>query len=295
MSAAAPPAARPRRRLTVPGLGRPAPVVPVLRLDGVIGRVGPGRGAGLTVDGLGRAIDRAFSGRRVAAVALAVNSPGGSPAQSALIARRIRDRAEERQVPVLAFAEDVAASGGYWLACAADEIFADENSIIGSIGVIAAGFGFAELLARHGIERRVHTAGPRKGMLDPFRPEDAGDVAHLLEVQSDMHEAFRNNVRARRGRRLKGDEETLFSGAFWAGRRALALGLVDGLGELRSVVRERFGENVRLRPVAPRQGLLRRRFGLGAGGRGAAGGGAALAVEMAAALDDWALWKRYGL
>lgn len=288
MSAAATPAAR-RRRLPLPRLGRPAPVVPVLRLDGVIGRVGPGRGAGLTVDGLGRAIDRAFSARRVAAVALAVNSPGGSPAQSALIARRIRDRADERHVPVLAFAEDVAASGGYWLACAADEIFADENSIIGSIGVIAAGFGFAELLARHGIERRVHTSGARKGMLDPFRPEDAEDVAHLLEVQSDMHEAFRNNVRARRGRRLKGDEETLFSGAFWAGRRALALGLVDGLGELRSVVRERFGENVRLRPIAPRPGLLRRRFGLGAGG------GAALAAEIAAALDDRALWQRYGL
>ena len=224
-----------------------------------------------------RAIDRAFAPRRLAAVALAVNSPGGSPVQSALIARRIRARADERGVPVLAFAEDVAASGGYWLACAGDEIYADENSIVGSIGVIAAGFGFVEAIARHGVERRVHTAGARKGMLDPFRPEDPGEVERLLAVQRDMHESFIAHVRARRGRRLKGADEELFSGEFWSGRQAIALGLVDGLGDLRGVLRDRFGERVRIRPVAARRGL-RRRLGIGPAGGGIDAG--ALGAEL---------------
>ena len=268
-----------------------APLVSVLRLSGIVGRVGPVRGGGVTLAGMERAIDRAFAPKRLAAVALAVNSPGGSPVQSALIARRIRARAEERDVPVLAFAEDVAASGGYWLACAADEIFADENSIVGSIGVIAAGFGFVDLLARHGVERRVHTAGSRKGMLDPFRPEDPAEVERLLAVQRDMHESFISHVRQRRGRRLKGDDDVLFSGEFWSGRQAIALGLVDGLGDLRGILRERFGARVRIRPVAVRRGL-RRRLGLGSAGGIDAG---TLGAELLAALDEWAMWKRYGL
>ena len=287
----------PRRRRLLPWRRRKdAPLVSVLRLAGVIGRVGPVRGGSVTLANTERAIDRAFAPRRLAAVALSVNSPGGSPVQSALIAKRIRDRAEERGVPVLAFAEDVAASGGYWLACAGDEIFADENSIVGSIGVIAAGFGFVDLIARHGIERRVHTAGARKGMLDPFRPEDPEEVERLRAVQRDMHETFVSHVRERRGRRLRGDDDMLFSGEFWTGRRAIELGLVDGLGELRGVLRDRFGEGVRIRPVAVRRGL-RRRLGFGVlDGSPALGVDAgAVGAEILAALDEWAMWKRYGL
>ena len=286
------PARRRRRSLAFWRRNRDAPLVSVLRLAGIVGRVGALRGGSVTLANMERAIDRAFAPRRLAAVALAVNSPGGSPVQSALIARRIRARADERGVPVLAFAEDVAASGGYWLACAGDEIYADENSIVGSIGVIASGFGFVEAIARHGVERRVHTAGARKGMLDPFRPEDPGEVERLLAVQRDMHESFIAHVRARRGRRLKGADEELFSGEFWSGRQAIALGLIDGLGDLRGVLRDRFGERVRIRPVAPRRGL-RRRIGLGPAGGGIDAG--ALGAELLAALDEWAMWKRYGL
>ena len=287
----------PRRRRLLPWRRRKdAPLVSVLRLAGVIGRVGPVRGGSVTLANMERAIDRAFAPKRLAAVALAVNSPGGSPVQSALIAKRIRARAEERGVPVLAFAEDVAASGGYWLACAGDEIFADENSIVGSIGVIAAGFGFVDLIARHGIERRVHTAGARKGMLDPFRPEDPEEVERLRAVQRDMHETFVAHVRERRGRRLRGDDDILFSGEFWSGRRAIELGLVDGLGELRGVLRDRFGERVRIRPVAVRRGL-RRRLGFGGFDGSPAFGvdAGAVGTEILAALDEWAMWKRYGL
>ncbi len=271
---------------------RPRPTVNVLRLGGVIGGRGGLRGGGLNLQAFEPAIARAFHGRGLVAVALAINSPGGSAVQSALIANRIQAAAAERNVPVIAFAEDVAASGGYWLACAADEIYADAASIVGSIGVIAAGFGFQDLLARHGIERRVHTAGANKGMLDPFRPEAPEDVARLRAIQDDIHAQFKDMVRARRTGRLKGDEAELFSGAFWSGREALGLGLIDGLGDVRSVMRARFGDKVRLRPVGVRRGLLRRRLGL-------AGAGPAdiadAAAELLPALDAWALWKRYGL
>ena len=286
-----------RRRRILPWRRRKdAPLVSVLRLAGIIGRVGPVRGGNITLANMEKAIDRAFAPRRLAAVALSVNSPGGSPVQSALIARRIRARADERGVPVLAFAEDVAASGGYWLACAGDEIFADENSIVGSIGVIAAGFGFPDLIARHGVERRVHTAGERKGMLDPFRPENPEEVERLRAVQRDMHESFIAHVRARRGRRLREEEEALFSGEFWTGRKAIELGLVDGLGDLRGVLRDRFGDRVRIRPVAVRRGL-RRRLGLGVlhGAPALRMDAGTLGSEILAALDEWAMWKRYGL
>ncbi len=278
------------RRLPLGRFGNRPPVVSVLRLSGVIGRLGPVRGAGLSLDGLERMIARAFAQRGLAAVALAVNSPGGSPVQSALIAGRIRALADEKKVPVYAFAEDVAASGGYWLLAAGDEMFADDSSIIGSIGVISAGFGFAELLARHGIERRVHASGARKAMLDPFRPEDAGDVARLEALQADIHEHFKDHVRARRADRLKGPDEALFNGDVWSGKQALALGLIDGIGDLRSVMRERFGERVKFRPMAERRGFLRRRLGLGA-----APPPSELAGEIIAALDEWAAWRRFGL
>jgi len=271
-------------------LVHPPPVVAVLRLSGMLGGIGPLR-RGMTLAETGPLIERAFAFKRLKAVALAINSPGGSPVQAGLICRRIRALAEEKDVPVVAFAEDVAASGGYWLACAADEIFADENSILGSIGVISAGFGFAGLLDKLGVERRVHTQGALKGMLDPFRPEDPAHVARLEAIQSDMHASFKELVRRRRGKRLKGDAEELFSGAFWTGRRALELGLIDGIGEPRAIMRDRFGSRVRLRLVGPRAGWLRRRL---TRGRAEAAAGA-LGTGLIAAAEERALWARYGL
>jgi signal peptide peptidase SppA len=255
----------------------PRPIVSVLRLDGGIGPGGTLR-RGLNIKSLAGPIERAFQPKRLAAVALVVNSPGGSAAQSALIAKRIRQHADEKQVPVIAFVEDVAASGGYWLACAADEIYADEASIVGSIGVIFAGFGFVELLHKVGVERRVHTAGTRKAVLDPFQPEKS----------EDLHETFKSYVRARRGARLKGGDE-LFTGAFWTGRKAFELGLVDGLGEVRQQLRARFGETVQLRPVVrERRGLAKLlRPGLESSGE--------LAAELLARGEERLLWSRYGL
>ena len=268
--------------------GPPDPVVPVLRLTGVIS-AGRGMSAGLSLQSLAEQIDKAFAIKAAPAVALAINSPGGSPVQSALIAKRIRDLAAEKQKPVLAF---VAASGGYWLACAGDEIFADASSIVGSIGVISAGFGLHEAIARIGVERRVHTAGTRKSMLDPFAPERADDVARLQALQAEVHESFKAQVRARRGAALeKAGGTDLFTGEFWTGAAALDLGLVDGLGDLRSVVRARFGDKVRLRPIAQRQGLLRRlRPGL-AGGHAPA----EMVDGVVTALEERLLWQRFGL
>ena len=269
----------------------PPPIVTVLRLNGVIGRMGPLRG-GMTAAGLDRAIQRAFASSKIKAVALVINSPGGSPVQSALIAGRIRQLAEEKEIPVVAFAEDVAASGGYWLATAGDEIYADENSIVGSIGVVSASFGFADLMARHGVERRVHTAGQRKAMLDPFMAEAPEDVVRLKAIQSDVHQSFKEQVRRRRGDRIKAPDEDLFEGDIWTGKQALDLGLIDGLGDVRTVMRARFGDKVRLRdiPIETRS-LLRRRLGVSRSPRTAE----TLAADLLAALDEWALWKRFGL
>lgn len=269
-----------------------APVVAVLRLHGVIGRAGPLR-SGLTLRNLAGPMERAFSLSHLKAVAVSINSPGGSPVQSALIHARLRALAEKRNVPVLVFTEDVAASGGYWLACAGDEIYADENSIIGSIGVISAGFGFAEAIKRVGIERRVHTSGKNKGMLDPFQPEDQDDVARLKEIQADIHENFKALVRARRGKRLKGDEAEIFSGAFWTGKRALELGLIDAIGDLRTVARDRFGDKVRLRVIEASRGRLRRRFGLARGGDET--GSLDWAAGAIAAVEERLIWNRFGL
>jgi signal peptide peptidase SppA len=269
----------------------PPPTVAVLRLSGVIGAMGGFR-RGLSLGDQAGAIDKAFKLRNLQAVALAVNSPGGSPVQSALIAGRIRQLAEEKQIPVFAFAEDVAASGGYWLACAADEIYADASSIIGSIGVVSGGFGLQGLIEKLGVERRLHTAGDKKAMLDPFQPEKPADVKHLKDIQGDIHLAFKDMVRQRRGKRLKGAEKDLFSGAFWTGARALDMGLIDGLGDIRSVMRDRYGENVKLRVVGERRGLLRRlRFG----GTSEAPGGTDWAGQMVAAVEERMIWNRFGL
>lgn len=273
----------------VPAKARP-PVVAVIRLSGVIGGLGPFR-SGLTLSGLASQIERAFKIPRLKAVALAINSPGGSPVQSALIGQRIRDLAEEHEVPVIAFTEDVAASGGYWLACAADEIYANESSIVGSIGVISSGFGFAELIQRFGIERRVHTAGDKKSLLDPFEAEDPKDLERLKSLQKEIHQSFKDQVRSRRGERLNGSDKLLFSGEFWTGRRALELGLIDGLGELRQVLRQRYGEKLRLKPVDGSRPWWRQRLPFGGQGPMAQ----EWAVGLLAAVEERALWSRYGL
>ncbi|MFE3838263.1 S49 family peptidase [Pseudogemmobacter sonorensis] len=263
-------------RIALPFLPKP-PVVPVIRLQGAIA---PG-GRGLNDQGLAPVIERAFARGKPAAVALVINSPGGSPAQSSLIASRIRRLSDEKNVPVHAFVEDVAASGGYWLATAADRIWVDESSILGSIGVISAGFGFAELMERHGIERRVHTAGRSKSFADPFRPQSEEDVARIRALLAPLHETFIAQVKARRGTRLA-EGEDLFNADIWLGRRAVELGLADGVAHLAPKMKELYGEKVRLMPLGQKKGLLRR-FGLAAGE-------AALAT-----FEERALWARYGL
>ncbi|GAB4369073.1 MAG: S49 family peptidase [Kiloniellaceae bacterium] len=287
--------------VTLEGLRRPRPEVAVLRLTGTIGGFGPLR-SGMSLASVEPLIERAFAQKRLEAVALVINSPGGSPAQSALIAKRIRDLAQEKEVPVLAFCEDVAASGGYWLACAGDEIFVQPTSIVGSIGVITAGFGFTGLMDKAGVERRLYTAGERKSMLDPFRPENPEDVARIKALQAELHGVFKDMVRDRRGHRLKAAEDVLFSGEFWAGGKAVELGLADSVGELRQVLRDRFGKRVRLRRIQGPKRLLRR-LGLG---RGRAAGDLPLwaggfpapedwAAGVLAAVEERALWSRFGL
>ena len=263
-----------------------APTVGVLRLSGIIGSSGMGRRTGLALAEQASSIERVFKLSRLKAVALAINSPGVSPVQSALLAGRIRQLAEENEIPVYAFCEDVAASGGYWLACAAEEIYADPASIVGSIGVVSAGFGFTDMLEKIGVERRIHTSGEKKGMLDPFVPEVEDDLERLREIQEDIHEQFKDYVRKRRGTKLTASEDMLFSGEFWTGRRSQELGLIDGLGDLRSVMREKFGEKVNLHLVGGRK-----RFGLGR----LLGGQADLVDQGVAALEDRAYWNRFGL
>jgi serine protease SohB len=227
-------------------------------------------------------------------VALAINSPGGSPVQSHLIFQRIRQLAEEHERSVIAFIEDVGASGGYMIACAADEIVCDPTSIVGSIGVVGGGFGFSGLIEKLGIERRLYTAGDRKAMLDPFLPAKLEDVEHLREIQKDIHESFISLVKARRGAMLIGPESTLFSGEYWTGRRAVELGLADRLGDLRSTLRERFGEEVSTPLVAAERGFLGRRL-RGIVGAPRFGDTAGLAEEFLSAIEARALWARYGL
>jgi len=274
-------------KLPIERFRNPPPVVGVLRLDGVIGRsAGPGR-PGLSLASHEPAIAKLFDRKNLKAVALVINSPGGSPVQSALIAKRIRDLAAEKELPLVSFCEDVAASGGYWLACAGDEIYADANSIIGSIGVISAGFGFPDLIERFGIERRVYSTGPRKGMLDPFLDEKPEDVDRLRELHEDIFENFKTHVRERRGDKLRAADGALFTGDIWTGNQALEVGLIDGLAEMRSEMRKRYGDKVKFLRAEVRRGLLSRLRG---------GGMSAIdPAELVSALDDWALWKRYGL
>lgn len=278
--------------LPIPGLREAGPFVPVLRLSGIIGSVGGFR-RGLSLASLAGDIERAFAFKKAPAVALAINSPGGSPVQSSLIARRIRELADENEKPVYAFVEDVAASGGYWLACAADEIYADPTSIVGSIGVVSAGFGLQDLIGRYGIERRVYTAGSRKMILDSFQPERDADVAKVRAIQTRIHDAFKQQVRVRRGGRLKTDETTLFDGEFWTGVEGVDLGLIDGLGHLRTVLREKYGDKVRPKVVISRKGWVRERLGMR---RSPVSSPLPDAVDgLLAGIEERLLWHRFGL
>lgn len=284
----------------LPGFGWLArkPVVPVIRLNGAIGQTGR-FSSGLSVSGLADPIRRAFTVPGARAVALQINSPGGSPVQSELIAQRIRQYAEEKELKVYVFCEDVAASGGYWLACAGDEIYASRASIVGSIGVVSASFGFQELIQHYGIERRVHSSGDKKVMLDPFQSEDPDDVARLKEIQAEIHDHFKRMVHERRAGKLQAADETLFSGEFWTGQKAFELGLIDGLGEIRQTLRGLYGKKVQLPVIEPRQSWLKRKLPIGGtlsgGGDGLPGLPAAWAQGLLAAVEERALWSRFGL
>src|ERR1700716_2135023 len=236
-------------------LRRGIAVVPVVRLSGLIGAVTPLR-PGITLAGIARTLERAFAMKNAKAVALVINSPGGSPVQSRQIYLRIRQLAVEKKLPVLVFVEDVAASGGYMIACAGDEIICDPSSILGSIGVVGGSFGFQEAIKRLGIERRLYTAGAHKAMLDPFLPENPDDVAKLKALQREIHQIFIALVKESRGARLKGSDDTLFTGEYWAGESSVSLGLADAIGDLRATLRARYGDKVLTPVIAPATGLL---------------------------------------
>lgn len=276
---------------------RDIPVVPVVRLSGVIGAVTPLR-PGMSLAGVARLLERAFATRNAKAVAIVINSPGGSPVQSRQIYLRIRQLADEKNLRVLVFVEDVAASGGYMLACAGDEIFCDPSSILGSIGVVGGSFGFQDLIKKIGVERRLYTAGERKATLDPFLPENPDDVARLKEIQREIHRVFIDLVKDSRGTRLKGADDDLFTGEYWAGGRSIELGLADAIGEVRSTLRARFGDKVRTPVIAQPTGLLASLFGrksAGAGSFAAGIGYSGLGDELISAMESRAVWARYGL
>ncbi|MCC6984477.1 MAG: S49 family peptidase [Bauldia sp.] len=265
------------------------PTIPVLRLAGTIGIGSPFR-PGISMEGLAVPIRAAFAVKDAPAVALVINSPGGAATQSHLIFKRLRALADEKEKKLLAFIEDVGASGGYMIALAADEIFADPASIVGSIGVVSGGFGFDRAIERLGIERRLYSAGERKVMLDPFSPENPRDVEHLRDIQRDIHALFIDLVRSRRGERLKETPET-FSGMVWSGPKAKEAGLIDGIGDVRSELRARYGDKVKLKPVTAERGLFRRRKAVGV----SAGLAAAQVDAILGAIEERALWGRFGL
>lgn len=279
-------------RLRWPPWGTKGPVVPIIRLSGVIGSGGGAlRGEGLSLQGVNNSLERAFKIKGAKAVALAINSPGGSPVQSALITDRVRALSEEHDVPVIAFIEDVGASGGYWLALAADEIFADPNSLVGSIGVISAGFGFVETMKWLGVERRVYTAGESKSLLDPFKPEDPKGIDRLRVILDDAHVNFKAMVRERRGDKLKGEDKDLFEGQIWSGGRAVENGLIDGLGNLHGVLKERFGDDLKMPMITKPKPWWQRRFRAGT----ALGEPREWIDGTLDSLSERALWARFGL
>jgi signal peptide peptidase SppA len=270
-----------------------AAVVPVVRLSGLIGAVTPLR-PGMSLAGVARVLERAFSIRNAKAVALLINSPGGSPVQSRQIYLRIRQLATEKKLPVLVFVEDVAASGGYMIACAGDEIFCDPSSILGSIGVVGGSFGLQELIKKIGVERRLYTAGEHKAMLDPFLAENPDDVAKLKAIQREIHAIFIELVKQSRGGRLKGADEVLFTGEYWAGETSVSLGLADGLGDLRSTLRARYGDKVLTPLIAPPSGMLSGLLGRRSPGTFGLESVSNLPEELISALESRAIWAKFG-
>lgn len=273
-------------RLIPPSWRKKTPLIHVVRLEGALVAGRSIRGGNLNMEVLEPVLMKAFR-KGIAAVALQINCPGGSPVQSALISERIRALSAEHKVPVYAFCEDVAASGGYWLACAADEIYADENSIVGSIGVISMGFGFPKALKKYGVERRVYTAGESKSTNDPFKPEKPEDVKKLKTILNDMHESFKAMVRERRKGKLKNENKDLFSGAYWTGAKGKELGLVDGIGHMRAIMTAKFGERAQFRKIPLQQGWGLRRFGIAQTSD--------LPEAALDALETRSLWQRFGL
>ncbi len=284
----------PLRHLVPRRFRRSEPVVPVVRLHGVIGISSPLR-PGLSISSVAKMLDKAFAVPRAAAVAIVINSPGGSPVQSHLIFKRIRELADEKNRRVIAFVEDAAASGGYMIACAADEIIADPHSIVGSIGVVGGTFGFDKMIEKIGVERRLYTSGDHKAMLDPFLPENPDDVARLKKLQREIHDSFIAVVKSRRGGKLNGPENDLFSGEYWTGSRGLELGLVDGIGDLRGVLRQRFGDKLVTPLIAADRGWFGRRAAGVAGGNLLQGIPGRFAEDLISALEARAVWARIGL
>ena len=275
-------------------LRRGIAVVPVVRLSGLIGAVTPLR-PGLSLAGVARTLERAFAVKNAKAVALVINSPGGSPVQSRQIYLRIRQLAAEKKLPVLVFVEDVAASGGYMIACAGDEIFCDPSSILGSIGVVGGSFGLQELIKKIGVERRLYTAGEHKAMLDPFLPENPEDVARLKALQREIHTIFIALVRQSRGTRLKAADDVLFTGEYWAGETSVSFGLADAIGDLRSTLRARYGDKVLTPVIAPATGMLSGLLGRrSAGTLTALEGASSLPEELISALESRAIWAKFG-
>ncbi|KAB0540266.1 S49 family peptidase [Pseudochrobactrum saccharolyticum] len=265
--------------------------IPVVRLSGAIMTGNSPLRQNLSLEGIAVQLEKAFDNKHSPAVALSINSPGGSPVQSRLIYKRIRDLAEEKNKKVHVFVEDVAASGGYMIAIAGDEIIADPSSILGSIGVVSASFGFTELIKKIGVERRVHTAGKNKATMDPFQPEKASDVEHIKALQLEIHQTFIDMVKERRGSKLQ-DNDDLFTGQFWTGITALQLGLIDGLDDMRSHLRKLYGEKTKLNLIQPSRGLLGRKS---TGGISHAQMLGAAGDSLMNVLEEKALWSRYGL
>jgi len=258
--------------------------IPTLRLSGVIGQGGIAR-SGLSITGIEKLIDKLFSDKKAPAVALIINSPGGSPTQSSLIAQKIINLANEKNKRVYAFVEDVAASGGYWLACAADEIYLDLNSIVGSIGVISPGFGFVDMIKKLGIERRVYTSGKSKSFLDPFKEEKKEDIDRLKNIQEQIHENFIDYVKKRRGTKLSSsNEDEVFSGLFWVGKKGVELGLADGVGSINDVIREKFGKKAKIKVIDQKKSFLQKRLSSSINSN-----------DILNRLEEMMMWSRYGL
>ena len=263
--------------------------IPTLRLSGVIGQVGTFR-SGLTLNSLDKSINKLFSDKKCPAVAIIINSPGGSPTQSSLIAERIITLSKEKNKKIIAFVEDVAASGGYWLACSADEIYIDQNSVIGSIGVISGGFGFVNLIKKIGVERRVYTSGKSKSFLDPFKPEKKEDLQRLKFIQEQIHENFINYVKSRRGKKiLKSKENEIFSGLFWVGQKSIDLGLVDGIGNINQILKQKFGDKAKIKMILQKKSFLQRKLS-------SSFPNSIIDTEkLIEKIEEKALWSRYGL